>query len=219
MKKHETQARANHPRLSWCAALLLLVLPAQPQEEPRAELLKVRRVHVEKLSGGETATQIRDMIIARLQRTGLFVLTEDPERSDAYLRGSAEDLIYNDTHETRDGVDARSSVSVGSRSNIRYGKGVSLSSGVGESESSRVVERKHEAIAAVRLVTKDGDVIWSTVQESKGAKFQGASADVAEKVTRQLLTDYEKARKGATLADPPASLEGGRTGRPASATR
>jgi hypothetical protein len=38
-------------------------------------------------------------------------------------------------------------------------------------------------------------VLWSTTQESLGAKFRGASADVAGKVTRQLLKDYEAARQ------------------------
>jgi len=36
-------------------------------------------------------------------------------------------------------------------------------------------------------VNKDGDVIWSTTQESLGGRFRGASADVADKITRQLL--------------------------------
>jgi hypothetical protein len=38
-------------------------------------------------------------------------------------------------------------------------------------------------------------VIWSTTQESLGAKFRGASADVADKITRQLQADYARARK------------------------
>jgi hypothetical protein len=67
--------------------------------------------------------------------------------------------------------------------------------GVGESESDHSTERRHEAIAAVRLINKDGDVIWSTTQESLGAKFHGASADVAEKITGRLKEDYDKARK------------------------
>jgi hypothetical protein len=45
---------------------------------------------------------------------------------------------------------------------------------------------------AVRLVSSDRDVLWSTTQESKGAKYKGASADVAEKVVKQLLWDLEK---------------------------
>jgi hypothetical protein len=67
--------------------------------------------------------------------------------------------------------------------------------GAGESESSHSVERRHEANAAVRLVSKDGDVIWSTTQESLGGKFRGASADVADKITKQLMEDYEQVRK------------------------
>ena len=51
---------------------------------------------------------------------------------------------------------------------------------------------RHEAIASVRLVNKDGDVIWSTTQESNGAKFRGASADVADKITKQLVVDYQR---------------------------
>jgi hypothetical protein len=39
-------------------------------------------------------------------------------------------------------------------------------------------------------------VIWSTTQESNGAKFRGASADVADKITRQLTTDVERVRQG-----------------------
>ena len=66
---------------------------------------------------------------------------------------------------------------------------------VGDSESSRSTERKHEAVAAVRLVSKDGDVIWSTTQESIGGKFRGSSADVADRITRKLLEDYDRAKK------------------------
>jgi hypothetical protein len=50
-------------------------------------------------------------------------------------------------------------------------------------------------MATVRLVNKDGDVIWSTTQESLGGKFRGASADVADKITSKLRDDYERARK------------------------
>jgi hypothetical protein len=50
-------------------------------------------------------------------------------------------------------------------------------------------------VAAIRLVNKDGDVIWSTTQESNGAKFRGASADVADKITRQLTADVDRVRQ------------------------
>ncbi len=183
----------------------LYLLPAAaagagPEEEMLVQLLGIRRVYVDRLAGGETAVQIRDMVINSLQRAGLFVITENPERADAILRGSAEDMIFTDTFQSSDSVDARAAVGAGSTtpSVSRGGMGrrnTYLSAAVGENESSRIAERKHEALAALRLVNKDGDVIWSTTQESLGGKFRGASADVAEKITRQLAGDFERAKK------------------------
>ncbi len=189
-------------RIALSGFLLAAAASAETPKEtaPAASLLTVRRIHVERLSGGETAEQIRDIIIAALMKTGLFALTEDPEKADAILRGSAEDLVFNETHESREGVDARGTLSLGSSSgssrSARQG-GMYASSSIGENESSRSVERRHEAVAAVRLVNAEGDILWSTVQESRGAKFRGASADVADKITRQMVKDYENLRRKA----------------------
>jgi hypothetical protein len=164
-----------------------------PEPEASEALLTVRRIHVERLNGTDSA-QIRDMIITALQASRLFVLTENPERADAILRGSAEDLIYTDTFQSSDSIDGRAGVGSNGTGSGRRG-GVNLS--VGQHETTRIAERKHEATASVRLVSRDGDVIWSTTQESLGAKFRGSSADVADKVARQLVADYERARKSA----------------------
>jgi hypothetical protein len=67
---------------------------------------------------------------------------------------------------------------------------------MGDNDSTHISERRHEASAAVRLIDNNGDVIWATTQESRGGKFRGASADVADKITRQLVQDYERAKKG-----------------------
>ena len=176
------------------------------------QLLALRRVYVDRFSGGETAAQMRDMIINGLQSAKLFVITENQERADAILRGSGEDLVFNETHQSSDSVNAHSSMSTsqtdeatalrgGTRAYDRTGR--SIGSGAGESESSRSSERRHEANAAVRLVNKDGDVIWSTTQESMGARFRGASADVADKITRRLAEDYERAKKTYSLGPAP----------------
>ncbi len=45
-----------------------------------------------------------------------------------------------------------------------------------------------------RLVSSGGDGVWSTTQESKGAKYKTASADVADKIVKQLIRDMEKAQ-------------------------
>lgn len=172
--------------------LALLALPLPGEDHPQLlELLKIRRLYVDKLSGGETAVQIRDMLIGALQGTRLFIVTENPEKADTVLRGSAEDLVFTDTFASSEGIQARSQIGSTRTSGTTRG-GVGFS--VGEQESTRIAERKHEATASVRLVNKDGDVIWSSTQESLGAKFRGASADVAGKVTRHLQDDFARAR-------------------------
>ena len=184
--------------------------PAPPASSSTGEtdsmrqLLTLRRVFVDRFSGGETAAQMRDMIINGLQGSKLFTITENQEKADAILRGSGEDLVFNETHTSSDSLNVHSSLSTsqseedtalrgGTRSEDRLNKSVGL--GAGDSESSHSVERRHEANAAVRLVSKDGDVIWSTTQESLGGKFRGASSDVADKITKQLTEDYERAKK------------------------
>ena len=166
----------------------------EPEDKP--SLLDVKRVHIEQLTGDQTASQIRDMIINALQATGLFIITEKPGKADAVLRGSAEDTVFTDTFQTSEGVSARASLgsATGASRNSSSRRG-NMSVGVGVDESEKIVERKHEAVAAVRLVSASGDVIWATTQESLGAKFKGASADVADKVVKQLIADVEKARR------------------------
>jgi hypothetical protein len=166
--------------------------PAGEDHPQLLELLKIKRLHVDRLAGGDTAVQIRDMLIGQLQASRLFIVTENPERADTFLRGSAEDLIFTEAFSSNESLTARSQLgSARNSGTTRPGLGFT----VGEQESLRTTERKHEAMAAVRLVNKEGDVIWSTIQESTGAKFQGASADVASKVTRVLMDDFARARK------------------------
>jgi hypothetical protein len=178
-------------------------LGVQVPDDLTPQLLAIKRVYVDRLTGGETAAQLRDMIIGSLQNAKLFILTENQERADVILHGAAEDLIFTDAFSSSEGInmhvgsssDSSSGTSshyngAGSGFNERTGR--TASAGVGDNSSSNIKERRHEAMATVRLVNKEGDVIWSTTQESTGAKFRGASADVAEKITKQLVADYEK---------------------------
>jgi hypothetical protein len=195
-----------------CISLLCLSLAqgVRAEEDLLPQLLTVKRVYVDRLTGGETAAQMRDLIITSLQNSKLFVVTENPDRADAFVRGAAEDLIYTDDFQSSDSIDIRGGTS-GSTHDDSFrtgpnsqsagnGSSRSLTLGAGERESTNVKERKHEALATVRLVNKDGDVIWSTTQESNGAKFRGASADVAEKITHQLVTEYDKLKKPSATA-------------------
>jgi hypothetical protein len=171
-------------------------LGSEPQNHP---LLNVRRIYVEKLAGDTSSEQIRDMLINALQATRLFTITENAERSDATLKGFADDTVFTDTFQSQDGINARATLGStpgGAKAGgLRRG---SLGVTVSENDSLKIAERKHEATAAVRLISKEGDVLWATTQESLGAKFKGASADVAEKVVRQLIADIERARNPLT---------------------
>lgn len=180
-----------------CAFWVVLLFPQvavaiEPAETD--QLLCIKRVFVDKLDGDETALQMRDMLISALQQTHLFVVTENQDRADAFLRGSSEDLVFNDVHSSSDGVNAHMQASAGSSAYKGGSSNRSIGGSLGENESNHSVERRHEASAAIRLVNKEGDVIWSSTQESQGSKFKGSMADVADKVTRKLMDDIARAR-------------------------
>jgi len=180
--------------LACCGLAAQGLEPAVPSLEDieLRQLLQVKRVYVDRLTGGETAAQMRDILISSLEGAKLFVVTENEEKADTVVRGAAEDLVFTEMHSSSDGINAHANIGTGGGYHQR---GSSGGIGIGDNESDRSSERRHEAIAAVRLVNKDGDVIWSTTQESLGAKFRGASADVAEKITSKLKEDFERARK------------------------
>jgi hypothetical protein len=166
-------------------------------------LLDVKRIYVAPLTGGKESAALRDLIIAGLDATKLFVLTENPERADAVLKGAADDNTFTDTFDSGESVNAHQTVG-------KYGSGASAATrtgggygavAMGENDIHHIKERKHEAYAAVRLCNKDGDVLWSTTQESLGAKFRGASADVAAKIAHQLTIDYDRARRPTPASD------------------
>lgn len=172
-------------------------------------LLDVKRVYVAQLTGGPQADALRELIIASLDATKLFVVTENQDKADAVLKGAADDHAFTDTFDSDESLNSRENGGKSSASNSSYSSrsGGYLGLSVGENESHHIKERKHEAYAAVRLCNRDGDVLWSTTQESLGAKFRGAGADVAAKVARQLTLDMDRARRGAsTNASAPAAI-------------
>ena len=180
--------------LCFCAGIVCA------QQSGPSTLGQVKRIYVEPLDGGTAGKGFRDLIIAGLNSTRLFVLTDNPDRADAVLKGSAEDHDFEDTLDTSSNVSTHAAGAKysGSKSALSLGGGASANSGASESESHHVRERKHEAYASVRLCNRDGDVLWSTTQESNGAKFRSASSDVAAKVARQLQLDLEREQAAPT---------------------
>jgi hypothetical protein len=175
-----------------------------PERETQAEFAKVRRIYVDVLTGGESALRLRDLLISGIQSSKLFIVTEDEDKADAVLKGAGKDDAFTEVFQSSDNINAHSQMSLGlgndsQTSSQRYSNRNTLNFGAGESETRKTEERKHEAIATVRLVSKDGDVIWSATEESLGAKFAGASVDVVDKITKKLAADYRKAKLAAPV--------------------
>lgn len=193
---------------AYVALTTLPIVPALGQQavKPAAPVVstglsEVKRIYVEPLSGAAPAKSLRDLIITGLDSTKLFILTDDPDRADAVLKGSADDKDYVNSFDTDTSLSSRTGGGIygltGKSTRSSGGYGAESSS---EREAHHIKERKHEAYASLRLCNHAGDVIWSTTQESGGAKFRGASADVAMKVARQLALDFDNAKRLAAVA-------------------
>jgi hypothetical protein len=187
--------------MPWLLYTLLLFAPfleQTPEEQSAEQLSKIRRIYIAILTGGDAALQLRDLLMTSLHNSKQFVITEDEDKADAILKGAGDDDVFTDTFQSSEGINAHTQISAGSSEGLRnYSSSSSNRSGglsIGENDSRRDEQRKHEAIATVRLVSKDGDVIWSATAESLGAKFMGASADVADKIAKRLVTDYKAAK-------------------------
>src|ERR1700691_1669161 len=188
--------------MPWFLCVILFFAPyadQTPEDAAAQQLSKVRRIYIAILTGGDAALQLRDLLMTSLHNSKQFVITEDEDKADAVLKGAGDDDVFTDTFQSTEGINARTQISSGSSEGLRnYANSSSNRSGgltIGENDSRRTEERKHEAIATVRLVSKDGDVIWSATAESLGAKFMGASADVADKIAKRLVTDYKAAKE------------------------
>lgn len=162
-------------------------------------ILKVKRLYVDQLTGDNSAEAVRDLIISSVNSTGLFVLTDNPDRADAILKGAASDQAFDEVHDSSSGISSRQNEgkSSASSTSLLRSTGVYGGASLSDNESLHTKERKHEAYATVRICNKDGDVLWATTQESGGAKFRGAGADVAAKIAKQLSLDVDIARRNA----------------------
>lgn len=190
-------------RTALLSAAFALALCAQaPHTNLANSMLVVKRVYVAQLTGGPQADALRELIIASIDSTRLFILTDNPDHADAFLKGAADDHAYTDALDTDEGISSHQNggKSSGSNSLSTKAAGAYLGLGLSDNESHHIRERKHEAYASVRLCNKDGDVLWSTTQESNGAKFRSASADVAAKIAHQLTLDVNDAQRALSIA-------------------
>jgi hypothetical protein len=166
------------------------------------KLLKARRIFVDDFGDSSASKILRSMIIDAIRVSKRFIVTENREKADLVLKGSALEKTSQEIHAIGSSTAVGSAVGGHSASvsgtpehvsGSSHGGFRSAAAGIEDAQAS--TETINDARVAVRLVSTDGDVVWSTTQESKGAKYKSATADVAEKVIKQLLRDLERQAK------------------------
>lgn len=194
------------PQQTGAAAVTKPAEPAPVLDKSKA-LAKVRRIYVESFGATDAAQQLQAMVIDSLTSTKRLTVTEDKSKADAVLKGfggekSSQELhAYGSATNVATAAGGHSGSISGSNGNISGSESGGFGAAAsGINDSSVNTETIDSAKASVRLVSADGDVIWSSTEESKGAKYKGASADVADKIVKQLIRDMEKADKEATGA-------------------
>jgi len=179
-----------------------VVEPAPAVVDKSKTLSKVRRIYVENFGTSEAAQQLQAMVIDSLTASKRLTVTEDRTKADAILKGFASEKSSQELHAygsstsvatAAGGHSGSISGSNGHISGSHSGGFGAAASGI--DDSSVNTETIDSAKGSIRLINADGDVIWTSTQESRGAKYKGASADVADKMIKQLVRDMERAEK------------------------
>jgi curli biogenesis system outer membrane secretion channel CsgG len=161
--------------------------PNRDADADPSALLKMKRIFVDSFGDDATSKEVQSMIVSALVATNQFKVTENRERADAILKGVAIEKTSQELH--------------------AYSEGTAVASGHGAAaikDSSANTETVQDAKVAVRLVDPNGDVIWTSTQESKGAKYKGSSADAADKCVKQLLRDINRLKNSGAPPSAPA---------------
>jgi hypothetical protein len=175
----------------------------QVEDETASKLLKVRRIYVDSFGDDQVSKQLRDMVITSLAESKRFIVTENKEKADAILKGTGLEKTVEEYHATSEGTavagasggqhsSTSGSISGGTGSISGSSRGGFSSSQAAISDAEASTKTIDHARLAVHMVSTDGDVIWTATKESKGAKYKGASADVADQIVKQLIWDLEK---------------------------
>jgi ABC-type amino acid transport substrate-binding protein len=169
----------------------------------KAELSSVKRISVESFGNDAASRQLQAMVIDKLVESNRFIVAENDEKggkSDeggVALRGSGTEQTSHEFHSMNENT------SVGGAS-VGAAAAVARRMGVGDSQSSS--ETVNHARLSVRLVAHGGAcesvVLWATAKESTGGKYEGADADVAAQVVKQLLWDLGRAQSKTGQAEP-----------------
>ncbi len=198
-----------------CAALLLICGAARSQEKPKEtpppepaanpRLLEVKRICVQNFGDDALGVQAREMVIAKLFESKRFTLTENCAKADFVLKGAVTERNDRAFREESEGVGFGASASAADSSGAGAGRtGTSASASMrGDArETLASSENKQHAAVTMRLVDKEGEILWAASLESTGGKTKGAIGDAADRAVRKLLRDLERAEKPVPTSPP-----------------
>lgn len=180
--------------------------PTTLDAELTQTLLSAKRIYVESFGDDTINRTLQAMVMDAIGNSKRFIITENKEKADLLLKGSSLEKTTQEMHALASSTSVGGAAGGGSSqvsgqansvgatvSGSSQGGFVARKLGISDSQAS--VDTVNDARASVRLISKDGDMVWSTTQESKGSKYKGATADVADKIVKQLMRDLAKAEE------------------------
>ena len=166
--------------------------PIQPSDpaaiSPR--LAQVRRICIQKLGEEALGAHVQEVVIAKLFEAKRFSLTENCERADFALKGSIAERAERTYRSESEGISFGKSASTSDS-----GSSAAASVRASDHENLSSSQIKEHAVLTLRLVDKEGEILWAISQESTGGKTKGAIGDAAERAVRRLLREIERAEK------------------------
>src|SRR3954470_23504191 len=128
---------------------------ATPDPDLEKQLINVKRIYVDSFGDDAVSKQIQAMVVSQLTENKRFIVTENKDRADAFLRGAGLEKDSQEFHSYSEGTSAGHSgggfsASGGSASGGFSGAHAAIS------DSGASTETIHEARVAVRLVNPDG---------------------------------------------------------------
>jgi hypothetical protein len=165
--------------------------------EPANRLSGVKRLCVGKIMGdAETAPVVQEVAIGGLYASQKFAVTENCEKADAILKGA---VMLKSTLKARS--EAEESVLGGVVGAVKATTaGVSggvAGYGVGGSEALSSAEKGWQATVSLRLVDREGEILWAGSWDSPGGKSKSPVPDATERLVRQLVRELERESKTA----------------------
>jgi hypothetical protein len=172
--------------------------PGKPDDRtPR--LLTVRRLCIGQFAGEESdAAVAKEIAIASLYASKKFVITEKCDGADAVLKGALIEKSGFKAQSEGEGT-SFAGASGSARGSVVGALAEFGALGLGGSEKLSSAETRRHASVSLRLVDKDGEVLWAHSFDSPGGKSKGALADAVDRTIRSLIREVEKLQKPAPV--------------------